>query len=128
MNQSQVTKHPERAAIERGLAIGTPIRQLARKYNLSLDCLYRYRAQMPPQLKAKHLGARLRSGADLEQLRTDESSSLLQNLAAQRVRLLACQDEAYAVGDARLVAALASEVHRNLRLVGQYLVNLPSTR
>jgi transposase-like protein len=118
---STVIDHPDRAAIERGLAIGTPIKQLARKYGLSQHTLYRYRVQIPPQLKAAHLAQKLKAGVDLEKLRIDESDGLLQNLAAQRARLLLCQDQAIEVGDARLVAYLAGEVHRNLRLVGQYL-------
>jgi hypothetical protein len=118
---SQVVKHKDRAAIERGLATGVPVRQLAKKHGLSIDTLYRYKAQIPPQLKAAHLGAKLRAGVDLEKLRIDESEGLLQNLAQQRARLLMCQDGALEIGDRREATFIAGEIHRNLKLVGQYL-------
>jgi hypothetical protein len=118
---SSVVDHPDRAAIERGLAIGTPIRQMAKKYKLSIDTLYRYRSQLPPQLKAAHLGARLKAGADLEKMRLEESEGILANLATQRARLLLSQDHALEIGDARLVSYLAGEIHRNIKLTGTYL-------
>jgi hypothetical protein len=76
---------------------------------------------MPPQLRAKHMGARLKAGADLERLRLDESESILQNLALQRARLLLSQDHALEVGDGREVTYISGEIHRNIKLVGQYL-------
>jgi hypothetical protein len=122
MKHSTIIDHPERAAIERALAIGSPpVRQLSKKYKVSLDTLYRYKKQIPPQLRTAHLGMRLKAGADLETLRLSESESILQNLAQQRARLLVSQDHALEQGDARLVAYLSGEIHRNLKLVGQYL-------
>jgi hypothetical protein len=118
---SKIVDHEHRAAIERGLAVGVPVKQLAHKYGLSLDCLYRYKAQIPVQLKAAHMGARLKAGADLEKMRLEESEGILQQLATQRARLLLSQDHAIEIGDARLVALLAGEIHRGVKLIGQFL-------
>jgi hypothetical protein len=118
---SRVVDHPDRGRIEYDLGRGTPVRALSRKYGLSIHSLYRFRAKMPPQLRAKHMGARLKAGADLERLRLDESESILQNLALQRARLLLSQDHALEVGDGREVTYIAGEIHRNIKLVGQYL-------
>jgi hypothetical protein len=118
---SSVVSHPERAAIERGLAIGTPIRQLAKKHGLSIDTLYRYRSQLPAGLKAKHLAQKLKGNVDLEKLRIDESEGILTNLAAQRARLLLVQDAALESGDRREVAYIADVIHRNVKLTGVYL-------
>jgi hypothetical protein len=119
--QSSVISHLERAAIERGLAIGSNIRQMAKKYNLSIDTLYRYRSQMPPQLRASHLAQKLKGNVDLEKLRIEESEGILTNLATQRARLLLVQDAALEKGDRREVAYIADVIHRNIKLTGTYL-------
>jgi hypothetical protein len=118
---STVVDHPDRARIEFDLARGVPVRTLAKKYGLSIHVLYRYRAQIPPQLRAAHLGARLKAGADLDKLRIEESEGILQNLALQRARLLLNQDAAMEAGDRREVAYIADVIHRNIKLTGVYL-------
>ena len=118
---STILDHPERAAIEFALAKSVPIRQIAKKHGVSIHVLYRYRDQIPPQLRAAHLGARLKAGADLEKLRIDESEGILTNLAMQRARLLLVQDAALEVGDRREVAYIADVIHRNVKLTGVYL-------
>jgi hypothetical protein len=119
---STILDHPDRARIEFDLAKGVPIRVIAKKYaNLNIHKLYRFRAALPVQLKTKHLGAKLKAGADLEKLRLDESEGLLVGLAQQRARLLMCQDAALLREDGREATFIAGEIHRNLKLVGQYL-------
>ena len=118
---STILDHPERASIEYDLARGVPIRKIAAKHGISIHVLYRYREHMPPQLRAKHLGARLKAGADLDKLRIDESEGILTNLAMQRARLLLVQDAALESGDRREVGYLADIIQRNIKLTGQYL-------
>ncbi len=96
-------------------------RVVARKYKVSKDSAYRYLRKMPPQLRAAHMGGTLRAGADLEKLRIDESEGLLQNLAAQRARLLLLQDAAMETENPGLAAQISGAIHRNLELVGKYL-------
>ncbi len=118
---STILDHPDRARIEHDLARGVPVRVIAKKHGISIHVLYRYKSQLPPQLKTAHLGAKLKVGADLEKLRLDESEGLLVGLAQQRARLLMCQDAALLREDGREATFIASEIHRNLKLVGQYL-------
>jgi hypothetical protein len=118
---SSVVDHPSRAAIERDLAVGVPIRQMAKKYGLSIDTLYRFRGKLPPQLRASHLAQKLKGNVDLEKLRIDESEGILTNLAQQRARLLLVQDAALESGDRREVAYIADVIHRNVKLTGVYL-------
>lgn len=120
-SRSAILEHPGRARIEYDLARGVPVRVVATKYKLSKDACYRYLKKMPPQLRAAHMGARLRAGADLEKLRIDESESLLQNLATQRARLLLMQDNAMDTENGGLATQIAGAIHRNLELVGKYL-------
>jgi hypothetical protein len=118
---STILDHPDRARIEFDLAKGVPIRQIAKKYSISIHVLYRFRQTLSPQLRAAHLGARLKAGADLERLRIDESEGILTNLAMQRARLLLVQDAALESGDRREVAYIADVIHRNVKLTGVYL-------
>jgi hypothetical protein len=118
---SSITKHPDRAAIERDLAIGLPVRRLAKKYGLGKDALHRHRKKLPPQLKAAMAAQALRPGVDLEQLRITESEGLLVHLAAQRAKLLLWQDACASSEQFQVASAISAQVHRNLELVGKYL-------
>lgn len=118
---STVTKHPERATIERMLAQGSPVRHISKRFGISIHVLYRYKSQLPPQLKAAHMAHKLKAGADLEQLKITESEGILQNLALQRCRLLLVQDAALEAGDRREVAYIGDVINRNIRATGQYL-------
>jgi len=120
-NAGTIDRHPERAAIEREIAIGRPCTAIARKYGLHKDAVPRYKAKLPAQLKAALAANALKPGVDLEQLRISESDHLLQNLGAQRARLLMMQDCAIEVGQGTVVAMLSAQIHRNLELVGKYL-------
>ncbi len=122
--KSSIDKHPERAAIERAIALGWPIDRVAKKFGISRDCVWRHRKRLPAPLKAAMLAATLKPGEDLEKLRTEESEGLLANLAAQRARLLLAQDEAASACQWGLVSQLAGGIHANLRLVAQYLGEL----
>ena len=124
MSQSSITKHVDRVAIERDLAIGLPLRRLARKYGLSKDALCRYRKKLPPQLRAAMLAQSLRPEVDLDKLRTVESEGLLVNLAAQRAKLLLWQDAAASAEQFGVAAQIAAQINANLALTGRYLGEL----
>jgi hypothetical protein len=119
--KSTISEHPDRARIERDLALGRPLARIARKYNISVAAAFRHKAKLPPQLKAALAAHALRPAEDLEKLRIDESESLLCHLAAQRARLLLTQDACIEAEQFSLVAQLAHGIHRNLELVGKYL-------
>jgi hypothetical protein len=91
--RSPIEKDPNRPLIERALAMGIPLQQVANRYGHSYTSVHRFRDRMPQQLKAAIIGATLRHGIDdLEKLRSDEAAGLLGNLAHQRARLLLMQD------------------------------------
>ncbi len=119
--KSSVTEHVDRVRIERDLALGRPLRIIAKKYNISITAAFRHKKKLPPQLKAALAGHALRPAEDLEKLRIEESESLLSHLAAQRARLLLSQDACLELEQFGLVAQLASGVHRNIELTGKYL-------
>jgi hypothetical protein len=109
--KSSITEHVDRARIERDLALGRPLRIIARKYGVSITAAHRHKKKLPPQLKAALAGHALRPAEDLEKLRIDESESLLGHLAAQRARLLISQDACLEAEQFQLVATLAHGIH-----------------
>jgi hypothetical protein len=119
--RTPIRDREDRDRIEYELACGKSVKAIALKFNLHEDALYRHRKNLPPQLKAAHLGRLLAPKVDLEKLRTTESEGLLQSLAQQRARILIMQDRAIEDGNAQAVATLAAGVHKNLELVGRYL-------
>lgn len=122
--QCRVCAHRERAAIDLAIARGVSMTALSRRYHVSLDSLYRHRANhLPPQLRAQ-LVAGPAVEIDLDHLRETESQSLLANLVALRQRLFAGLDVAEESGDSAMVARIASQLHRNFELVGRLLGDL----
>jgi len=121
MARATINEHPDRGRIEFDLARGVPVRAVAKKYGVNVHALYRLLKKLPPQLRAAHMGARLKAGADLEKLRLDESEALLQNIATQRARLLLMQDSAMDAGDYNTAALLAGRILQSVELAGKYL-------
>jgi hypothetical protein len=120
-NFQRIWGHPERARIEMELARGVPPPIVAKRFGVSRTSAYRLRRKLPAQLRAASMLKRLRSDAELELLRTEESSGLLANLATQRARLLLVQDAAMEAGDTGKTVFASQAIHRNLELVGKYL-------
>jgi hypothetical protein len=116
-----IEAHPQRARIEYDLARGVPHRVVAKKYGVSYSAAWRCYDKLPPQLKAAACVGKIISGADLEQLRIDESKGVLQNLSVQRARLLLAQDAAMEIEDRAMVARISTSIHKNIELMGRYL-------
>ena len=57
---SPIEKDPNRALIERALAMGIAMSQIGRRYGHTVTAISRYRDRMPPQLKAAIVGPRVR--------------------------------------------------------------------
>jgi hypothetical protein len=121
MARATINEHPDRGRIEFDLARGVPVRAVAKKYCVNIHACYRLLKKLPPQLRAAHMGARLKAGADLEKLRLDESEGLLQNIATQRARLLLMQDSAMEAGDHSTATMIAGRILQSIELAGKYL-------
>ena len=111
----------DREKIEYDLATGKSIRQLARKYDVHEQSLYKHREKLPPQLRAAYVAQLLAPGVSLEEIKTTESEGILKTLASQRARLYIEQDRAIEDENGQLVATLANAIHRNTELVARYL-------
>jgi hypothetical protein len=121
MARTTINEHPDLPRIQFDLCRGVPVRVVAKKYGVNMYACYRLLKRLPPQLKAAHMGARLKAGADLEELRLNESEALLINIASQRARLLICQDSALEAGDHHMVALIAGRILQSIELAGKYL-------
>jgi hypothetical protein len=119
-----IKTHPQRAEIEIDVVMGVPLKQIAKKYNVAPRSLDRLKKNMPPAQKAATLAQRLKPGADLEQLKIDESNGILKGLADQRVRLLLLQDAAIASGNVSAATNLSHVIHKNYQLIATYLGEL----
>ena len=121
----QVCEHPDRAKIELGLARKVSVPQLARKFEVSQDALYRHRDKhMPPQLKASLMAAGRPTEIDLDELRRTESEGLLQHLVSQRGRLYSHVEQAADLGDLRAAAQIEGKITDNLQLESRLLGEL----
>lgn len=119
-----ICTHRERAAIDLALAGGLSMGAIGKRYGLSRDALYRHRQNhLPPTLRAKLLaGPNL--DLDLDQLREQESQSLLAHLVALRHRIFAHLDTAEEVGDNFAAARAVSQLHTNLETTAKLLGEL----
>ena len=121
MARATINEHPDRGRIEFDLARGVPVRAIAKKYGVNMHALTASE-KLPPHLKAAHMGARLKAGADLEKLRLDESEA---SAAKHRHATRAAVAHAGS-GDGRRRpqyggAALLGAFSQIIELVGQYL-------
>ncbi len=99
-NEPAVATHPDRAAIEIGLANNVALRTLSKRYGISITALSRYRdVHMPEELIARLRVRGCRSDEELARIREVESKSLVDHLAFQRSRLYAVADRAAKIGD-----------------------------
>lgn len=95
-----ICEHPDRAAIEIGLANGIAQRVLGLRFGLGQAQLSRHRSRhMDTDLIAKLRVRGSRSDEELAQIREHESKSLLDHLVWQRGRLYRNADRATDIGD-----------------------------
>lgn len=114
--------HPDRAAIELGLANKVPIRVLGKRYGLSQDSVWRHgRNCMAPELHSQLMTRGRMSPADLENLRITESEGVLQHLVAVRGRLYGLMDSAEQQDDYRSAAAIGNQIGKNLEVTAKLL-------
>jgi hypothetical protein len=120
-----VCDHKQRHLIEVGLTHGTPLRVLAKRFDLSHHAVGRHaRNHLSPVQRAAILAAQKPTAVDLDALRTSESEGLLGSLVAQRARLQQQGDMALELGDVRACVAVESAITSNLALVGKLLGQL----
>jgi hypothetical protein len=117
--------HPDRAAIEIGLANGIACRVLGAKYGLDASQLSRHRTKHMPQELLQRLCVRgSRSDEELARIREIEGKGLIDNIAWQRARMYANADRALAIGDwageRAAIAEAGKATDRMAKLLDEY--------
>lgn len=117
-----VCQHAQRARIELGLARGVSASALSRRFRpLSADAILRHRKHISPAL-LKELRARsLLPERELESLRIEESSSLLEHLVHQRAKLYRLVDSCEDMGDVRSAFVGHARITANLEQTAKLL-------
>jgi hypothetical protein len=133
----QVCRRPDRAEIEMMMARGASRRLVAKNFGDKpglADAIYRHWNRCtPPAVRAARQLAVLKPGAPVEQLDklvTEENIGLLSHLQRVRAGLYHVYDAAVAAGDGHRVAAIASQLHTNLKIAairsGELQANSPT--
>ncbi len=121
----QVCRSPDRAAVELGLANGTSCRILGSRYDLHRDAVWRHgHNHMSDKLKARLKAAAFDGEVDLDEIRIEESESLLNHLRAVRARLYRGIDSAETFGNLSDLAKMSGQIHRNIELTGKLVGDL----
>lgn len=120
-----VCKHPRLPEIELRLANKTPVRNIAKAYNLSKDTLYRHRRNHMPLSLMQQLQVTGKAYAtDLEQLKKTESEGLLQNLVHERARQQRIADKAELVDDFANATRASEASRKTSELIAKLLGDL----
>jgi hypothetical protein len=120
-----ICRHQKKHLIEVGLTYGTPLRVLAKRFDVSFWAVYRHgKNHLSPQLRAAILVAQKPSEVDLEQLRRSESEGLLGQLVSQRARLQRHSELALEVGNLGDAVRTEKAITSNLELVAKLLGTL----
>lgn len=123
----KVCEHEDRARIELALANRLSVPTIAQKYGLYNDTLYRHRDNhMSPQLVAALVNGGGTQNTDVERLKREEYSGLLENLRAQRGRLYDALMAALELKDFRSLTSLEDRLTKNLRLTADVIGSLES--
>jgi hypothetical protein len=124
-NICTICRHPKKHLIEVGLTYGTPLRVLAKRFEVSFWAVHRHgRNHLSPQLRAAILVAQKPSEVDLEQLQRSEAEGLLGQLVSQRARLQRHSELAFEVGNLGDAVRTENAITANLALVGKLLGTL----
>jgi hypothetical protein len=127
--KSTITSHPDRPAIEQGLARKVAYRKLAKRYGVTIDALFRYKRRLlrdAPELflkvQAKDWGKV--SAEELEALRLETSEGWLKNIRADLGKVLYYRDVCIADNDHQAAAAWTGHAARYFKLLGEAVEQL----
>ena len=120
-----VCRSPDRAAVDLGLANGTSCRILGSRYDLHRDAVWRHgHNHMTDKLKARLKAAAFDGEVNLDEIRIEESESLLNHLRAVRARLYRGIDNAEEFGNLSDLAKMSGQIHKNIELTGKLVGDL----
>jgi hypothetical protein len=120
-----ICNHPRRHQIELGLVHGTPLRVMAKRFEVSPWAVHRHgRNHLSPQLRAAIMTAQKPRQIDLAALQASEAEGILAQLVVQRGRLQQHCEMALEVGNVGDAVKVERSITANLELVAKLLGQL----
>src|SRR5215472_543685 len=112
-----ICRHPDRPQIDLAVAVGCPQTQVALRYEVSSDALWRHaKSHLSPEVKAALATKILAREGDMRRVLLEEGAGIVDALKAVRGPLFGLYLAAIDVGDSNSAAKLAGRLHESLSL------------
>jgi len=128
--KSTIDRHPDRPAIESGLARRVALRKLAKRFGVSIDALHRHKKKLLRDAPEMFLATQARDWKvkpeDLEALRLETSEGWLANIRADLGRVLYFRDICIAEDDHAAAAQWTGHARKYFEMIGHAAEQLKS--
>jgi hypothetical protein len=126
--RSKIANHPDRSAIESGLARRVPLRKLGKRFGVSIDALHRYKKRLlrdaPEMFAAIHAKDWKVKPEELEALRLETSEGWLSNVRAELGKVLHFRDVCIADDDHESAARWTGHAQKYFDMLGRAVEQL----
>jgi hypothetical protein len=127
--KSTIASHPDRPAIEAGLARRVALRKLSKRYGVTIDALFRYKRRLLRDAPEMFIATQARdwgkvTAEELEALRLETSEGWLKNIRADLGKVLFYRDVCIAENDHQAAAAWTAHAVKYFKLIGEAAAQL----
>jgi hypothetical protein len=121
--KSTINSHPDRPAIEAGLARRVALRKLAKRFGVSIDALHRHKHKLLRDAPEMFLAVQAKdwgkvSAKELEALRLETSEGWLRNVRADLGKVLYYRDICIADNDHQAAAQWTGHARKYFEMIG----------
>jgi hypothetical protein len=121
--KSTIASHPDRPAIEAGLARRVALRKLAKRYGVTIDALHRYKKRLLKDAPEMFIAVQARdwgkvTAEELEALRLETSQGWLANVRADLGKVLHFRDVCIAENDHQAAAQWTGHARKYFEMIG----------
>lgn len=129
--RSTILSHPDRSAIEAGLARRVALRKLAKRFGVTIDALHRYKKRLLKDAPEMFLAVQARdwgkvTAEELEALRLETSEGWLKNVRADLGKVLYFRDICISDGDHQAAAQWTGHARKYFEMIGHAAEQLKS--
>jgi hypothetical protein len=120
--KSTIASHPDRSAIEAGLARRVALRKLSKRFGVTIDALHRYKKRLLRDAPEMFLAVQARDWKvkpeELEALRLETSEGWLANVRADLGKVLYFRDVCIADNDHQAAAQWTGHARKYFEMIG----------
>jgi len=121
--KSTIASHPDRPAIEAGLARRVALRKLSKRFGVTIDALHRYKKRLLRDAPEMFLAVQARDWGkvtpeELEALRLETSEGWLKNVRADLGKVLHYRDRAIEENDHQVAAQWTGHARKYFEMIG----------